>query len=143
MKTSTSCQVSTLFIDSGRILVHQAHVYYKSSNDCAAFLANYDGKVDANVTFNGISYFLPAWSVSILPDCKNVIFNTAKVISQKAPLHVSLSHNEHSLSSSSSPWSWYKEKIGATGNNTFMASSLLEQINTTKDMSDFLWYTTR
>lgn len=54
-------------------------MYYKSSNDCAAFLANYDSKVDANVTFNGISYFLPAWSVSILPDCKNVIFNTAEV----------------------------------------------------------------
>lgn len=143
-KTSTL----NLFIDFGRILVHQAHVYYKSSNDCAAFLANYDDKVDATVTFNGISYFLPAWSVSILPDCKNAIFNTAKVTSQKPPLDdVSLSHNfimsEYSLASSSSPWSWYKEKIGVSGNNTFVASNLLEQINTTKDMSDFLWYTTR
>ncbi|GMP74819.1 hypothetical protein CsSME_00032119 [Camellia sinensis var. sinensis] len=57
----------------------EAHVYYKTSNDCAAFLANYDSSSGANVTFNGNSYFLPAWSVSILPDCKNVIFNTAKV----------------------------------------------------------------
>lgn len=57
----------------------QAHIYYKSSNDCAAFLANYDSSSDANVTFNGNVYFLPAWSVSILPDCKNVVFNTAKV----------------------------------------------------------------
>ncbi|KAK4858681.1 hypothetical protein QYF36_020391 [Acer negundo] len=61
----------------------EAHIYYKSSNECAAFLANYDNSADANVTFNGISYFLPAWSVSILPDCKNVVFNTAKVVSQR------------------------------------------------------------
>ncbi|RVX08585.1 Beta-galactosidase 8 [Vitis vinifera] len=45
----------------------------------AAFLANFDSSLDANVTFNGNSYFLPAWSVSILPDCKNVIFNHCKV----------------------------------------------------------------
>ncbi|CAK9156166.1 unnamed protein product [Ilex paraguariensis] len=56
----------------------EAHIYYKTSNDCAAFLANYGSSSDANVTFNGNSYFLPAWSVSILPDCSNVIFNTAK-----------------------------------------------------------------
>ncbi|KAJ9690322.1 hypothetical protein PVL29_012796 [Vitis rotundifolia] len=56
----------------------EAHIYYRTSNKCAAFLANFDSSLDANVTFNGNSYFLPAWSVSILPDCKNVIFNTAK-----------------------------------------------------------------
>ncbi|KAF6163217.1 hypothetical protein GIB67_025081, partial [Kingdonia uniflora] len=56
----------------------EAHIYYKSSNDCAAFLANVDKSLDASVTFRGKSYHLPAWSVSILPDCKNVIYNTAK-----------------------------------------------------------------
>ncbi|KAF5194526.1 Beta-galactosidase, partial [Thalictrum thalictroides] len=56
----------------------EAHIYYKSSNKCAAFLANVDRLLDANVTFNGKSYNLPAWSVSILPDCKNVVYNTAK-----------------------------------------------------------------
>ncbi|TXG47309.1 hypothetical protein EZV62_026603 [Acer yangbiense] len=61
----------------------EAHIYYESSNECAAFLANYDNSADANATFNGVSYFLPAWSVSILPDCKNVVFNTAKVVSQR------------------------------------------------------------
>lgn len=40
-------------------------------------------------------------------------------------------------------WSWYKEKVGVWGNNAFTSSKLLEQINTTKDTSDFLWYTTR
>lgn len=29
--------------------------------------------------FNNMHYSLPPWSISILPDCKNVAFNTAKV----------------------------------------------------------------
>lgn len=52
---------------------------YKTGSKCVAFLANLDSTSDANVTFNGNSYNLPAWSVSILPDCKNVVYNTAKV----------------------------------------------------------------
>ncbi|KAK4347099.1 hypothetical protein RND71_033438 [Anisodus tanguticus] len=95
----------------------KAHVYYKTSNDCAAFLANYGSSSDANVTFNGKSYFLPAWSVSILPDCKNVIFNTAKIFGAGT-----------------------KKKL--VSGIIITASHLLEQINTTKDTSDFLWYTT-
>ncbi|XP_052201192.1 beta-galactosidase 6-like isoform X2 [Diospyros lotus] len=122
----------------------EAHVYYKAPHDCASFLANYDSSLDANVTFNGNSYFLPAWSVSILPDCKNVIFNTAKVVSQKYIEDVAVSYatSVSELSSASTSWSWYKEKVGIWGNNSFTASRLLEQINTTKDTSDFLWYTT-
>ncbi|KAF7120769.1 hypothetical protein RHSIM_Rhsim13G0174300 [Rhododendron simsii] len=119
----------------------EAHVYYKSSNDCAAFLANYDSSLDANVTFNGNLYFLPAWSVSILPDCRNVIFNTAKVVAQRNLEDATLSFESVS-ELSFTRWSWYKEKVGVWGNNSFTASKLLEQINTTKDTSDFLWYTT-
>ncbi|MBA0811904.1 hypothetical protein Gohar_025917 [Gossypium harknessii] len=117
----------------------EAHIYYKSSNKCAAFLANYDSELDANVTFNGNLYFLPAWSVSILPDCKNVIFNTAKVVSQRILAHTTTANK---LILSATSWSWYVEKPGVWGNNSFTESRLLEQINTTKDTSDYLWYTT-
>ncbi|KAG4178090.1 hypothetical protein ERO13_A10G019900v2 [Gossypium hirsutum] len=117
----------------------EAHIYYKSSNKCAAFLANYDSELDANVTFNGNLYFLPAWSVSILPDCKNVIFNTAKVVSQRILAHTTTANK---LILSATSWSWYMEKPGVWGNNSFTESRLLEQINTTKDTSDYLWYTT-
>ncbi|KAI3498840.1 hypothetical protein L1887_34626 [Cichorium endivia] len=82
----------------------EADVYYKTPDDCAAFLANYDSASDANVTFNGKSYFLPAWSVSILPDCKNVIFNTAKVVAQKNVGDATFVESEFSLANSS--WSW-------------------------------------
>lgn len=57
----------------------QADVYTDSSGACAAFIANVDDKNDKTVKFKEASYHLPAWSVSILPDCKNVVFNTAKV----------------------------------------------------------------
>ena len=56
----------------------QAHVYQSSSDTCAAFLANWDTN-DATVEFQGQSYDLPAWSVSILPDCKSVVYNSASV----------------------------------------------------------------
>lgn len=57
----------------------QATVYKTESGQCAAFLANVGTQSDATVNFNGNSYSLPAWSVSILPDCKTVVLNTAKV----------------------------------------------------------------
>lgn len=56
----------------------QAHVYQGFNGTCAAFLASWDTN-DTTVVFQGVSYDLPAWSVSILPDCKSVVFNTAKV----------------------------------------------------------------
>ncbi|KAJ0988023.1 hypothetical protein J5N97_006379 [Dioscorea zingiberensis] len=49
---------------------------------CAAFLSNYDSGSYAKVTFNGLHYDLPPWSISILPDCKTTVFNTAKVGAQ-------------------------------------------------------------
>lgn len=58
--------------------ISQAHVY-QSSTACAAFLANWDDTEASTVKFQGQSYELPPWSVSILPDCKSVVFNTAKV----------------------------------------------------------------
>lgn len=61
------------------IIVLQADIYTDSSGACAAFISNVDDKNDKKVVFRNASYHLPAWSVSILPDCKNVVFNTAKV----------------------------------------------------------------
>ncbi|KAI3925998.1 hypothetical protein MKW98_028134 [Papaver atlanticum] len=147
----------------------EAHIYNKvvqtehlnsrqSGNEiiCAAFLANIDDHNDATVTFRGREYTLPAWSVSILPDCKNVAFNTAKVgaqISLKIPdsglpyfsnttgnAHLLL-HKEVSYLSKS--WMTLNEPIGAWGVNNFTVQGILEHLNVTKDTSDYLWYITR
>ncbi|KAL2341518.1 hypothetical protein Fmac_009458 [Flemingia macrophylla] len=56
-----------------------ADVYTNSSGACAAFVSNVDDKNDKIVQFLNASYHLPTWSVSILPDCMNVVFNTTKV----------------------------------------------------------------
>ncbi|KAK1553298.1 hypothetical protein Q3G72_032399 [Acer saccharum] len=76
--SSSSCSEGTedLLSDWKR---SNADIYTDSSGACAAFLANSDDKNDRTVVFRNMSYHLPAWSVSILPDCKNVVFNTAKV----------------------------------------------------------------
>lgn len=74
------------------LFTSQAHVYHKGGNGrrpisdsgdesrCSAFLANIDQHNVASVHFQGHIYTLPPWSVSILPDCRNVAYNTAKVL---------------------------------------------------------------
>ncbi|KAJ0806514.1 putative beta-galactosidase [Helianthus annuus] len=115
---------------------------YKTSSTCAAFLANVDTKNDKNVNFNGNSYHLPAWSVSILSDCKNVVFNTAKINSM-ATIKRFVAASVDDLSDSkaiSSEWSYVSEPVGISSNDAFNRPGLVEQINTTADQSDYLWY---
>jgi Beta-sandwich domain in beta galactosidase len=57
----------------------QSSVFRSGSGACVAFLANYDTVSYAKVAFNGMHYDLPPWSISILPDCKTTVFNTARV----------------------------------------------------------------
>ncbi|CAO2814443.1 unnamed protein product [Amaranthus hypochondriacus] len=116
---------------------------YKTDSVCAAFLANVDTKSDATVKFNGNSYQLPAWSVSILPDCKNVVLNTARINSMAMlPKYIpqSLKYSPYSASDIQSSWSWFREPVGISKTQAFVKPGLLEQINTTADKSDYLWY---
>ncbi|RDX70682.1 Beta-galactosidase 8 [Mucuna pruriens] len=115
---------------------------YKTGTVCAAFLANI-ATSDATVTFNGNSYQLPAWSVSILPDCKNVVLNTAKINSASTYSSFtteSLKQEAGSLDDSGSGWSWISEPVGISKADSFSKFGLVEQINTTADRSDYLWY---
>ncbi|XP_068309481.1 beta-galactosidase 8-like [Pyrus communis] len=116
---------------------------YQTGSACAAFLSNSDTKSDATVTFNGNSYQLPAWSVSILPDCKNVALNTAKINSAAmipSFMHHSVIDNIDSSEALGSGWSWINEPVGISKKDAFTRVGLLEQINTTADKSDYLWY---
>ncbi|VAI07608.1 unnamed protein product [Triticum turgidum subsp. durum] len=127
----------------------RAHVY-RAGSLCAAFLANMDEQSDKTVTFNGKAYKLPAWSVSVLPDCKNVVLNTAQINSQVASTQMrNLGfRTQASYGSSvetelaSSTWSYAVEPVGITKENAMTKPGLMEQINTTADASDFLWYST-
>ncbi|PQM37133.1 beta-galactosidase 3 [Prunus yedoensis var. nudiflora] len=115
----------------------QAHVYTSESGDCAAFLSNHDSKSAARVMFNNMHYNLPPWSISILPDCRNVVFNTAKVGVQTSQMEM-LPTNIQMLS-----WESYDEDINSLDDSsTITAPGLLEQINVTRDSTDYLWYIT-
>ncbi|KAI9194696.1 hypothetical protein LWI28_008308 [Acer negundo] len=147
----------------------EAHVYrvnvlseglnssqYGSQSSCSAFLANIDEHRAASVSFFGQSYILPPWSVSILPDCRNTVFNTAKVGAQTSiktvdfalPLSPKLSVAQQSMidskvSSISKSWMTVKEPIGIWGENNFTVQGILEHLNVTKDHTDYLWHMTR
>ncbi|XP_047314853.1 beta-galactosidase 3-like [Impatiens glandulifera] len=117
--------------------MQQAHVFSSESGVCAAFLSNYDTQSSARVMFNNMHYNLPPWSISILPDCRNVVFNTAKVGVQTSTMEMQPSSSE--LYS----WETFKEDLSAMDDSsTFSSFGLLEQINVTRDTSDYLWYKT-
>ncbi|KAK6141946.1 hypothetical protein DH2020_024319 [Rehmannia glutinosa] len=124
----------------------EATVYKTESGQCAAFLANTGTQSDATVNFNGNSYHLPAWSVSILPDCKSVVLNTAKInsVSTIANFVRQPSKDDTTATDASfSGWSWINEPVGISSDSAFAKQGLLEQINTTADQSDYLWYSLR
>ncbi|KAL2347190.1 hypothetical protein Fmac_001190 [Flemingia macrophylla] len=111
---------------------------------CAAFISNVDDKNDKTVQFRNASYHLPAWSVSILPDCMNVVFNTAKVTSQKnivAMIPESLQQAD--IGVNSFKWGIVKEKPGIWGKPDFVKNGFVDLINTTKDTTDYLWHRSR
>lgn len=55
----------------------QARIYEKpGSNICAVFLLNIITRTPTTTTFRGSKYYLPQHSISNLPDCKTVVFNT-------------------------------------------------------------------
>ncbi|KAL0448394.1 UNVERIFIED_CONTAM: Beta-galactosidase 3 [Sesamum latifolium] len=116
--------------------LQEAYVYSSESGDCAAFLSNYDTKSTAEVMFNNMHYSLPPWSISILPDCKNLV-NTAKVGVQTSQMEMRPTNTEIFS------WETYNEDLSSSDDSsTFSTLGLLEQINVTRDSSDYLWYTT-
>ncbi|KAL8113730.1 hypothetical protein AgCh_020865 [Apium graveolens] len=113
----------------------EASVFNSKSGACAAFLANYDKSSFAKVAFNSMHYNLPPWSISILPDCKNTVYNTARISAQSAQMK---------MTPVGRPLAWhsYNDETTSYADNTFTIVGLLEQINTTRDVSDYLWYMT-
>uniref|UniRef100_A0A5B7A6C7 Beta-galactosidase n=2 Tax=Davidia involucrata TaxID=16924 RepID=A0A5B7A6C7_DAVIN len=113
----------------------EAHVFKSKSGACAAFLANHDSHSFAKVAFRNMHYNLPPWSISILPDCKNTVYNTARVGAQSAQMKMTPVNRGFS-------WQSYNEETASFDDNSFTTVGLLEQINTTRDVSDYLWYMT-
>ncbi|XP_065047483.1 beta-galactosidase-like [Musa acuminata AAA Group] len=112
----------------------EAHVYRSKSGACAAFLSNFNPRSYAPVTFNGMKYHIPAWSVSILPDCKTAVFNTAKVGAPTSQINMTWVGGFS--------WESFSEDTHSLRDKSFSKDGLVEQISMTWDRTDYLWYTT-
>ncbi|KAB1218433.1 Beta-galactosidase 1 [Morella rubra] len=115
----------------------EAHVFKSKSGACTAFLANYNPSSFAKVAFSDLHYNLPPWSISILPDCKNTVYNSARVGAQSAQMKMTRVPVRGGFS-----WEAYDEDTSSYDDISFTMVGLLEQINTTRDASDYLWYST-
>ncbi|KVI05891.1 Galactose-binding domain-like protein [Cynara cardunculus var. scolymus] len=112
-----------------------AYVYRNKSGGCAAFLANDDKTDFATVNFMNQHYNLPPWSISILPNCKNTVYNTARVGAQTTVMKMTREKIGFA-------WQSYNDETEDYDDNTFGTAGLLEQLNVTRDASDYLWYMT-
>ncbi|PHT83835.1 Beta-galactosidase 16 [Capsicum annuum] len=112
----------------------EAYIFSGDSGGCAAFLVNIDNTKSVVVQFQNSTYELPQQSISILPDCKTVAFNTAKVSTQ-------FNTRTAFKFDSAEKWEQFEEVIPQFDDTSLRSDILLEHMNTTKDVSDYLWYT--
>ncbi|CAJ2641457.1 unnamed protein product [Trifolium pratense] len=119
--------------------LQEGYVFEEENGECVAFLINNDQRSNVTVQFQNSSYELLPKSISILPDCQNVAFNTA---------HLNTTSNRRIITSrqnfsSVDDWKQFQDIIPNFDDTSLRSNSLLEQMNTTKDISDYLWYTLR
>lgn len=114
----------------------EAHVFRSNTGACAAFLSNLDTENAARVSFGNEQYNLPPWSISVLPDCKTAVYNTARVGAQSSVKWMNPVYKGFT-------WQSHNEEIAsAFSGGTFASDGLSEQLSVTWDKTDYLWYLT-
>ncbi|XP_061342159.1 beta-galactosidase 13-like [Gastrolobium bilobum] len=117
---------------------HEIIVYEKAGSDsCAAFITNNHTKAEKTINFRGSDYYLPPRSISILPDCKTVVFNTQNIVSQHSSRNFKKSKvaNNHK-------WEVFSEVIPTTKQLPPTKKLPAELYTMLKDTTDYAWYTT-
>ncbi|KAJ0087884.1 hypothetical protein Patl1_32313 [Pistacia atlantica] len=131
-------------IDYGNMM--SATVYsYQGKSVC--FLGNANSSNAFTVEFENTNYTVPAWSVTILPDCFTEAYNTAKVNSQTSIMVKKPNAADDAEEPSNLKWDWKNEdfeeiKYGTVVDSDLTTSELLDQKAVTNDTSDYLWYMT-
>ncbi|KAL4183221.1 hypothetical protein AMTRI_Chr11g97120 [Amborella trichopoda] len=116
--------------------LQEARIFEGNSGECVAFLINSDRNKNANVNFRNLRYDLNRRSISILGDCVNVVFDTSRV-------NVVPNVRSYSTSQKVEKWEAYSDPVlSFSSNASIVSNNLLEHMTTTKDESDYLWYTT-
>nr|XP_015638047.1 beta-galactosidase 7 isoform X1 [Oryza sativa Japonica Group] len=146
----------------------EAHVF-ETDFKCVAFLVNFDQHNTPKVEFRNISLELAPKSISVLSDCRNVVFETAKVSdllrnilcflitckykhipscsfiylfsSQVNAQHGSRTANAVQSLNDINNWKAFIEPVPQDlSKSTYTGNQLFEQLTTTKDETDYLWY---
>lgn len=118
--------------------LQEAYVFEEPSGACVAFLVNYDPTRTFTTKFRDTWFKLLPRSISILSDCRNLIFNTAKVSTEKKNTRITTPEINFEAEDK---WEAYRDLVLNYLNSSLRANKLLEHMNTTKDKSDYLWYT--
>ncbi|XP_010431800.1 PREDICTED: beta-galactosidase 14 [Camelina sativa] len=104
---------------------------------CAAFLSNNNTRETNTIKFNGQDYVLPSRSISILPDCKTVVYNTAQIVAQHSWRNFVKSEK---TTSEGLKFEMFHENIPSRlGGDSLIPGELYYL---TKDKTDYAWYTT-
>ncbi|XP_057783214.1 beta-galactosidase 13-like [Salvia miltiorrhiza] len=106
-------------------------------NICAAFLTNNNTRESQTVEFRGEEYYLPSKSVTILPDCKTVVYNSQAVVAQHSSRNFLVSET-----AKLSKWEMFRESIPTTDNLEVKSVSPRELYSLTRDTSDYAWFST-
>ncbi|QCE16912.1 beta-galactosidase [Vigna unguiculata] len=118
---------------------HEIRTFEKlGTNLCVAFITNNHTTDAATINFRGTNYFLPPYSISVLPDCKTVVYNTQSIVSQ----HNSRNY-ERSTTANNFQWEMFNEAIPTTKKMDMYQNKPRELFTLLKDTSDYAWYTTR
>ncbi|ESW09381.2 hypothetical protein PHAVU_009G119632 [Phaseolus vulgaris] len=117
---------------------HEIRTFEKlGTNMCAAFITNNHTIDAATINFRGTNYFLPPHSISVLPDCKTVVYNTQSIVSQ----HNSRNY-ERSPIANNFQWEMFIEAIPTTKKMDTYQNLPAELYSLLKDTTDYAWYTT-
>ncbi|KAK7363330.1 hypothetical protein VNO77_05469 [Canavalia gladiata] len=116
---------------------------FATNESSSCFLSNSNNTTDVTITFRGKNHIVPAWSVSLLPDCQNEEYNTAKVNVQTSLMVKE--KNKAEDEPIALKWVWIPENIddALLGKVNVTADTLIDQKNAANDASDYLWYITR
>ncbi|KAB2600428.1 hypothetical protein D8674_010699 [Pyrus ussuriensis x Pyrus communis] len=89
----------------------EVHFYeMPTTYTCAAFMTNNNFKTQATVNWRGVDYYLPPHSISILPDCKTVVFNTQRIFAQHNSRNFVRS-NLYGLLKDTTDYVWYTTSL--------------------------------
>ncbi|XP_059653985.1 beta-galactosidase 13-like [Cornus florida] len=115
----------------------EIRTFEKPGEMCAAFLINNKTRDGATIKFRGQDIYLPAKSISILPDCKTVVYNTQTIVAQQSSRNFVPSTKACNLK-----WEMFRETILTTKDMSNKNKMPQELYGLTKDTSDYAWYST-